>query len=400
MVPESNLYASHMFTIPHFEIPIHLRTLKILTILLLSGMLAACLFPYGVRAVNKVVPRENPERFAIENPGIICSGIFDGPDGRTPCTIDLVVATGGKKTNSMQSVVVFCDSAWKERFILAKWRSWLILQKMGNDGKVAGELEVENGLKPGVRTAVSLVQTDGEIRIFTAGKLREKTTRFLLFDTIGSDKWRICIGCSPVGKRYWEGELFSFKFEYGSHSVRFPPVKDFPEDRSVRFTVPERMPYLRTPFLTLPDDHWTDFSNLSDFLLNMIGFIPWGFMTAMLLRVEGVKPAVAIGLVTVLSGFLMSLGIEWTQTFIYGRYSEWSDLILNTVGSCAGAALALRKNPSVLLGVAFPVIRQNRKLQLPSMPGIDNSGTGIYSIIRKYFKEPGTRNRRARKNLP
>jgi VanZ family protein len=78
--------------------------------------------------------------------------------------------------------------------------------------------------------------------------------------------------------------------------------------------------------------------NLSDALLNVLGFAPLGFLISLVLR-KHVKPIPLI-LSAMLVGFVVSLGIEWAQSLTVTRSSSSQDLVLNTVGSLVGAVAA------------------------------------------------------------
>jgi VanZ family protein len=79
--------------------------------------------------------------------------------------------------------------------------------------------------------------------------------------------------------------------------------------------------------------------NVGDAILNVLGFAPLGFLISIVLR-KHVKPTSLI-LTATMVGFVVSLGIEWTQSLMITRSSSLQDLVLNTVGSLVGAVAAL-----------------------------------------------------------
>jgi hypothetical protein len=91
---------------------------------------------------------------------------------------------------------------------------------------------------------------------------------------------------------------------------------------------------------TVIDPVWRAFSwsrgFWTDALINVAGFVPFGFFFCALLSAKGFRRTVVI---TSVLGGLLSLFIELTQVFLPTRDSSMSDLILNTAGSLLGAVL-------------------------------------------------------------
>ncbi len=110
-----------------------------------------------------------------------------------------------------------------------------------------------------------------------------------------------------------------------------------------------------------------------DIVINLLMYCPLGFLACRLLgRLTG---RAASFVLAILMGFSLSAAIECLQAFDLGRYSSAVDLVMNTAGTCLGAAAALvlrlelrpvlpiRRNPAIavlllcLLGSwVFPLI--------------------------------------------
>jgi hypothetical protein len=102
--------------------------------------------------------------------------------------------------------------------------------------------------------------------------------------------------------------------------------------------IPDRYMVLDQAFL---QPFWTEFhedwSYVNDVLINIVGFVPFGFLVCAYLSLAGrfKRPA----LVTTLLGLAVSLTIETLQAFLPTRDSGTTDLITNTSGTFLGAWL-------------------------------------------------------------
>ncbi|HSL05534.1 MAG TPA: VanZ family protein [Nitrospiraceae bacterium] len=76
-----------------------------------------------------------------------------------------------------------------------------------------------------------------------------------------------------------------------------------------------------------------------DVLINIGGFLPFGFMlSAFMASIRRVRRVVTW---TVIGGVLVSLTIELLQVYLPTRNSDLTDVLTNTVGTCLGAAIYL-----------------------------------------------------------
>jgi VanZ family protein len=90
-------------------------------------------------------------------------------------------------------------------------------------------------------------------------------------------------------------------------------------------------------FLKLPDGHRL---SVSDIVLNVLGFVPFGFLIGLRLRVTGRLSTSRRLSLTAAAGFAASLVIEAAQTWLPGRDSSLLDLVTNTAGMAIGGAMA------------------------------------------------------------
>jgi VanZ family protein len=89
-------------------------------------------------------------------------------------------------------------------------------------------------------------------------------------------------------------------------------------------------------FLERPGDHVLSIAELT---LNLLGFIPLGFLICLCLLKSDQRPAWNYILWAVGAGCSLSLTIELAQTWLPGRESTLLDLAMNTAGSGIGGML-------------------------------------------------------------
>ncbi|MCX5886321.1 MAG: VanZ family protein, partial [Proteobacteria bacterium] len=85
-----------------------------------------------------------------------------------------------------------------------------------------------------------------------------------------------------------------------------------------------------------------------DILINIIGFIPLGFLFSVYLkRKRWIFRNFLI--LSVISGFTISLTIEVVQAFLPSRSSDMIDIVTNTLGTAIGFFVCRLKQPRVQL---------------------------------------------------
>ncbi len=186
------------------------------------------------------------------------------------------------------------------------------------------------------------------------------------------DNLRVTLGNSVYGKSSWRGEVYglalygyildqeTIKEHYNSWSEDhiFPfqknqnPFLFFTLDEgngqeatdhvtgTQKLKMPEGFHVLKKRLISLS---WSDFHAnkgfFTDLIINLLGFIPLGFILCALFAESGgifKKKAV---LFSAVSCFLISLFIEIAQAWIPSRSSQGLDLILNTTGALIGTAI-------------------------------------------------------------
>jgi len=105
-------------------------------------------------------------------------------------------------------------------------------------------------------------------------------------------------------------------------------------------TIPDHYLSIRRTWLQSPIIAFEpDWGYAEDILINIGGYIPYGFMlSAFLTSIGRVR---RVGTWTVIGGLFVSLTIELLQVYLPTRNSDLTDVLTNTLGTCLGAAIYL-----------------------------------------------------------
>jgi hypothetical protein len=108
-------------------------------------------------------------------------------------------------------------------------------------------------------------------------------------------------------------------------------------------TVPKRLRAVDPIVLEIPSRR--DLTDVSDIAVNLLGFIPFGWLLAVYLSSTRSGKVWKAILATVLAGLLISLVIELLQVLLPTRDSSLLDVINNTLGTAIGAVLGMALLP-------------------------------------------------------
>jgi hypothetical protein len=183
-------------------------------------------------------------------------------------------------------------------------------------------------------------------------------------------KTRLLIGNSVYGKHPWQGDIFGLALynyplsskEAALHFNKWSKERNFSfagnenpfilylfdekrgtkaHDRAAgnyHLEIPSRPKILQKKILVLPVDAFRlKISSIADIIINLAGFIPFGFVIfATFIRFGSAFEKHGL-LITVALCFMVSLTIEILQAWIPSRSSSMLDLVLNTLGAWLGA---------------------------------------------------------------
>ena len=355
---------------------ISLKFLVGLSVAFLFGILIFGLSPNGFNFSNGVnwitdQPgiRFNKYGIAYTNPFFEWTG--DNISKPNCFSIEIALKPAGYHTKSTNFILALHDGRDRNQLLMWRYHSWIILMN-GDDydhkrrtKRIAVEIA---SLSPTTRFLTIATGQEGT-EVYLDGQFVSRKRELTLKIPNGS-KTRLLLGNSVYGKQPWHGDIYGLAF-YGYtltaqdaafHFDKWVRVQDFSfakkdkpsvlyffdEKEGLRaldhaggnhhLEIPLKMQILERDILSLP---WSTLkfnrSFIKDIVLNLLGFIPFGFvLSATLIKLGGTFEKNDV-LITVVLCFTLSFIIEIVQAWIPSRSSHMLDLILNTLGALIGA---------------------------------------------------------------
>ena len=331
--------------------------------------------PKGFYFKNNVRWSPDSPGLSFGNFGIAHTDPFIESIGGNPAlSIEIVIRPNAGDEKSFTHILTLHNGDDDSQLMLGQWLSYIIFMK-GNDyeNRKRGERIAANTADAGSdEIFVTLTSGIDGTSVYLNGQLVKTQKDLILEVPQGDSKSRMIIGNSIYGKHSWEGSIRGLALyrsvlsdhqaalHYGEWrkdgNFRFAEKEKpwvlyiFDEKTGIKaidhgtgkndLTIPQRMTVFKMIFLESSIEKLRINSGLvSDFIINLFGFMPFGFFfSALLFRRRGKFPIYFI-LITVGAGFLLSLFIEVAQAWLPSRNSSIFDLILNTAGALLGAIL-------------------------------------------------------------
>ncbi len=291
--------------------------------------------------------------------------------GRKGFSIEIALKPEGYDDKGFNFVWVLHNGNDDNQLLMGQWRSWLILMNGDDyDHKKKTKRLSLNAASPSPTARFLTITTGKEgTHIYVDGRLF-RTKKDLILNIPDGAKSKLVFGNSVYGRHSWQGDVYGWAF-YGdtlseldaarhyaqwseTHSFKFAKgdnplvVYIFDEKEGLKaldqgngkhhLEIPAGMPILTRKILSSSWDVLTFNRNtIQDIILNLLGFIPLGFLlTATMINRSKAYEKHGV-LITIVFCFMVSLIIETAQAWLPSRSSQMLDLILNTLGALMGA---------------------------------------------------------------
>jgi len=288
-------------------------------------------------------------------------------------SIEIALRPVGYRTKGTNFILALHDGRDRNQLLMWQYHSRIILMNGDDyDHKRRTKRIAVNIASPFPTTRFITITTgqDGT-EVYVDGQFVSRKKDLTLKIPNGS-KTRLLLGNSVYGKQPWHGDIYGLAF-YGYtlaardtafHFDRWVQAQDFSFAKkekpfvlyvfdekvgerafdhaggSNHLKIPSRFHILEKKILS-PIRTTSRFTRIiiRDIIINLAGFIPFGFfLTATLIKLGGAFEKHDI-LISVSFCFAVSLIIEILQAWIPSRHSEMLDLILNTFGALIGAIM-------------------------------------------------------------
>ncbi len=356
------------------------------TLLIVVGMLYFGVRLKGYRPVNRVEWSASEglcfRRSAIAYTEDFFAAAQGGDARKSGLTIEMLLRVEDLGRSSFRYILSVHAGSDKRQLLIGQWRHWLVVMNGNDYDSRQGVPKLNVDLRSvGVRPVwLAVVAGEAGTAVYVDGRL-VKTNANLHLSYPKRGRARLVLGNSVYAKHAWSGAigglaLYDLALEGSqlqSHYARWAAGEGgFASDGAAapkicyRFDqlsggrvsnraggpagdrydlmVPALMSVLKMEFLQWPRFSFSSESRwnmVSDVVLNLIGFVPLGFMLIGLLGRMAKRGGrwgwgVAVG-----AAFLFSLFLEVTQAWIPSRDSSLLDLLLNTAGAGLGAWVGL-----------------------------------------------------------
>jgi len=345
------------------------------------------LTPFQFSLENQVEAVAEVPGIAFDAAGMGTSrGTIDGPRDFPTEQISLMfeIEPAAEPNTGLGTIFSLEADAGHTPLIVAQWKDWLVVRVRDPEHRSLGYWEIDAaGLSKDVRRFVTITSSPerGTV-IYVDGKATGDTRTRSLIRNDRDFQGRLLLGCLGDGSAGWRGVLsglaiasvvytpeevaalhasaqdggfaamggardlevlYDFaKVEGSRDGVRYRFANQVGEQSLSDLIFPAVFDPLRPAIFGVPElrDMKADWF-FADMIRNIAGFIPLGFLAALILLRHSDLRGVIVAFQVAALGASLSFGIEAVQIALPMRSSSLSDLGLNSFGAMAGAVIGL-----------------------------------------------------------
>jgi VanZ family protein len=356
------------------------RTAGLISVALALALVMVGLWPFAFRPPNRVGWLKDHAGLSFQPDGIAydsesadwsAGGL---PDQPAAFTLELWLEPGRVPATDVFNILTIDDGRFPSGIVLCQWKTDLLLH-VRDHASHRGFREVWPSTVLAGQTPcfITITVSPAGTTFYSSGSVLNHFPAFTV-----PNSWltgRLVLGNAAEGKHPWSGNLLGlaiykraldasevaqhyavwtdrqarqlaaepglaalYRFDEGSGQS----ANDLSTNRH-RLLIPERYEVLRKRVLELPwGSEPIEMSDLDDITVNVLGFLPFGFIVYRYRRLAKPDGRVWNVVWAVCAGATISLAIELIQVWLPNRTSSATDLFCNTLGTFLGALLASR----------------------------------------------------------
>ena len=308
----------------------------------------------------------------VYDPDPLPAPVADSSGNHAPgFAVELSLEAANEPGGSFPHIVTIHDGRTPSSFVIGQWQSELLVRVPApgrpNRTREAGI----KGLRKGEPHVVVISGDSKTTTFYLDGRLSRQRTDFAL--PLDSIRGQLILGNAATGKSAWSGSLFGLAIfnraldakevaahqavwaRGAAHELAHEPglaalysfaegagqqVSDHSPNQHHLFIPSEYVVLDKTVLGTSRSAIPRDWYAAKDIVLNLLGFVPFGFLTFIYYRGASTGQWLRTIIIATLTGATLSLVIEIGQVWLPTRDSSLLDLALNTAGSGFGALLA------------------------------------------------------------
>lgn len=400
--------------------PLHEKNrwlLRVICLIILLSLIAAGLWPLNFRAKNKVSWLEYRNGVNFYGQGLIVGSEIRGKGQNSPfpgksITLEIWVRPL-LETSNLPHILTLYDGKSPDLFALGQWKSHLVIRSRMEEpiartrDKPYREIGLQNGLLKNRDTFITMASGTGGTAVYVNGKRVQSHSNYNMLAALTETPLRFILGNSSTGESFWSGNIMGFAVynrvltpaqvftSYHAWTGQTLPLAAADEgclgmypfnerqgssihnvtDVTDALVIPEIFkPLQRKTLSPMRQGLRWSFSYVQDIMINVIGFIPFGFFFyALLLKTacrrrrltssathklfplsgekghDNKQPALLpenpglwteclTGAAVVIFGTGISFAIEITQAYLPTRDSSLTDVVMNAAGALLGVA--------------------------------------------------------------
>lgn len=299
---------------------------------------------------------------------------IEGAEGDLALSIDIVIRPEALDKKDFSHILTLHNGDDESQLMMGQWLGSIVFMN-GNDyanKKKSKKIWANMADSDSDEIFVTVTSDIGGTSLYLNGRLVKNQKDMILKVPEGNSKPRLIIGNSVYGNHSWKGKIRGLAFYrnvFPGHraalhysewmkegNLRFAEKETpwllytFDEKKGMtaidhgtggnNLTIPEKMTVFKKVFLqTSVEKQNTTNGFIGDSIINLLGFIPFGFFFSALLYRFRWKFPVCFILMAAGAGFLLSLSIESLQAWLPSRASDAFDLIFNTTGALFGSLI-------------------------------------------------------------